>query len=218
MEAAPHTAGVDFGTCAGRQLQDLNLGGPLRACITHSNLPTVATLRLPVMAATKPRDRAEFRIAIICVLPREADPVTLLFDEFWDGDGDVFGRANGDTNTYITGRLGIHDVVLVTAPAMGTTNAASTATCLRLSFPGVKLALLIGVCGGIPEVDGRDVFLGDVVISRTLIQFDYGRQYPGHFAVKKNIDDSLGRASKETRSLLASVEMEFGRRRLEVKA
>ena len=170
------------------------------------------------MAAIKPMSRAHFRIAIICALPREADAVTLLFDEFWDADGDLFGRAKGDTNTYVTGRIGIHNVVLVTAPAMGTTNATSTTTCLRLSFPGVKLALLIGVCGGIPEIDGRDVFLGDVVISRTLVQFDYGRQYPGHFAVKKTVDDSLGRASKEIRSLLANVEMEFGRRRLEAKA
>ncbi|KAJ3499713.1 hypothetical protein NLG97_g108 [Lecanicillium saksenae] len=170
------------------------------------------------MATIKPTSRAVFRVAIICALPREADAVTLLFDEFWDDDGDVFGRAKGDTNTYVTGRVGNHNVVLVTAPAMGTTNAASTATCLRLSFPGVRLALLIGVCGGIPEIDGRDVFLGDVVISRTLVQFDYGRQYPGYFAVKKTVDDSLGRANKEIRSLLASVEMEFGRRRLEAKA
>ncbi|KAM3538275.1 hypothetical protein ARSEF1564_008806 [Beauveria bassiana] len=163
------------------------------------------------MAADKPTSRADFRFAIICALPCEADAVTLLFDEFWDDDGDVFGRAKGDTNTYVTGRIGFHNMVLVTAPAMGTTNAASTATCLRLSFPEVKLALLIGVCGGMPKIDGRDVFLGDVVISRTLIQFDYGRQYPGHFTVKKTVDDSLGRANKEIRSLLANIEMEFGR-------
>ncbi|PMB63414.1 hypothetical protein BM221_010505 [Beauveria bassiana] len=170
------------------------------------------------MTAIKPTSRADFRIAVICALPREADAVTLLFDEFWDNDGDVFHRAKGDTNTYITGRIGIHNVVLVTSPMMNTTNATSTATCLRLSFHRVKLALLVGICGGIPEIDGRDVFLGDVVISRTLVQFDYGRQYPGHFAVKKTIDDSLGRANKDVRCLLASLESEFGRGRLEGKA
>ncbi|KAK3177706.1 hypothetical protein K4F52_009554 [Lecanicillium sp. MT-2017a] len=100
----------------------------------------------------KPTSRADFRIAVICALAREADAVTLLFDEFWDDDGDVFGRARGDTNT------------------------------------------------------------------RTLIQYDYGRQYPGHFAVKDTTDDSLSRANKDTRGLLASVEMELGRRRLEAKA
>ncbi|KAJ3490636.1 hypothetical protein NLG97_g5746 [Lecanicillium saksenae] len=212
MDAAPTESG------GGRCGPPATEPQPWRRAATRLYYPQQLTVHRPVMAATKPKNRAEFRIAIICALPREADPVTLLFDEFWDDDGDVFGRAKGDTNTYITGRLGIHDVVLVTAPAMGTANAASTATCLRLSFPEVKLALLIGVCGGIPKVDGRDVFLGDVVISRTLFQFDYGRQYPGYFAVKKSVDDSLGRANKEIRSLLASVEMEFGRRRLETRA
>lgn len=170
------------------------------------------------MVLIKPKSRAEFRIAIICALPREADAVTLLFDEFWDDDGDVFGRAKEDANTYVTGRLGTHNVVLVIAPAMGIANAASVAVCLRLSFPGVKLALLIGVCGGIPEINSCDVLLGDVVISRTLIQYDHGRQYPGHFAVKNTVDDSLSRANKNILGLLASIETEFGRRRLETKA
>lgn len=170
------------------------------------------------MATIKPTSRTDFRVAIICALPREADAVTLLFDEFWDDDGDVFGRAKGDTNTYITGRLGIHNVVLAICPAMGTTNAASTAACLRWSFPGVKLALLVGVCGGVPAISGRDVFLGDVVVSRTLVQYDYGRSYPDHFEVKNTIDDSLSRANRDIRGLLASAETEFGRRRLEAKA
>ncbi|KAK2589404.1 hypothetical protein QQS21_012921, partial [Conoideocrella luteorostrata] len=101
---------------------------------------------------------------------------------------------------------------------MGTTNAASTAACLRSSFPRLKLALLIGVCGGIPEINGCDVFLGDVVISKTGAQYDYGRQYPGHFMVKGSIEDSLGRASKDIQGLLASIETEFGRERLKAKA
>lgn len=189
------------------------------AALTRLILILCMAFHIPAMATIKkPTSRADFRIAVICALAREADAVTLLFDEFWDDDGDVFGRGRGDTNTYVTGRLGIHNVVLVTAPAIGTTNAASTAICLRFSFPGVKLALLIGVCGGIPKINGCNVFLGDVVISRTLIQYDYGRQYPGHFAVKNTIDDSLSRANKDTRGLLASVETEFGRRRLEAKA
>ncbi|KAF5122380.1 hypothetical protein E5D57_012857 [Metarhizium anisopliae] len=166
----------------------------------------------------KPTSREDFRIAIICALPCEADAVTLLFDEFWDNDGDTFGRARGDTNTYITGHLGSHNVVLAIPPAMGTTNATATAACLRSSFPRLKLTLIIGVCGGVPKINGSDVFLGDVVISKTIVQYDYGRQYPGHFAVKKTIDDSLGRANKDIRGLLASVETEFGHERLQGKA
>ncbi|KAI6777616.1 uncharacterized protein J7T54_004899 [Emericellopsis cladophorae] len=59
-----------------------------------------------------PADRRSFRVAIICALPREADAVTLLFDQFWDEVRDPYGRADGDTNTYITGRIGDHSIVL----------------------------------------------------------------------------------------------------------
>jgi len=49
--------------------------------------------------------RGSFRVVIICALPREADAVNLLFDAFWDGEGDPYGRADNNTNTYITGRM-----------------------------------------------------------------------------------------------------------------
>lgn len=166
----------------------------------------------------KPICREGFFVAIICALPHEADAVTLLFDEFWDEDGDSFGRAKGDTNTYVTGRLGSHDVVLAVLPAMGTTNAAAAAASLRSSYSNLKLTLIVGICGGIPKISNNDVFLGDVIISKMIIQYDYGRQYPGHFAVKKTVDDSLGRANKNIRSLLASFQTELGHQRLKSKA
>ncbi|OAQ72194.1 phosphorylase superfamily protein [Pochonia chlamydosporia 170] len=169
-------------------------------------------------AIQKPTSRADFRIAIICALPREADAVTLLIDEFWDDDGDVFGRARGDTNTYVTGRLGIHNVVLAVLPAMGTSNAAVAAAGLRSSYSNLKLALIVGICGGVPRIKGNNAFLGDVIVSKTIIQYDYGRRYPGHFEVKKTVDDSLGRANKDIRGLLASFETEFGYERLKTKA
>ncbi|KAK2596811.1 hypothetical protein QQS21_006140 [Conoideocrella luteorostrata] len=166
----------------------------------------------------KPTSRADFRIAIICALAREADAVALLCDEFWDDDGDIFGRATGDTNMYVTARLGIHNIVLAVLPAMGTTNAAVAAAGLRSSYSNLKLALIVGICGGVPKIRGNSAFLGDVIVSKTIIQYDYGRQYPGHFAVEKTVDDSLGRANKDIRGLLASFETEFGHERLKTKA
>lgn len=52
-----------------------------------------------------------------------------------------------------------------------TTNAALATACLRSSFPRLKLALLIAVRGGIPEIRGSDVLQGDVVISKTVVQY-----------------------------------------------
>ncbi|KAH7129019.1 nucleoside phosphorylase domain-containing protein [Dactylonectria macrodidyma] len=166
----------------------------------------------------QPTHRADFHVAIICALPKEADAVTLLFDQFWDDDLDPYGRAPGDTNTYVTGRIGSHDVVLAVLPNMGTTGAAAAAASFRSSYSNLKLALLIGICGGVPNIAGYDAFLGDVVVSKTILQYDYGRQYPGSFALKNTVDDSLGRANKDIRGLLASFETELGRERLQGKA
>ena len=111
-------------------------------------------------------------------MPREADAVMLLFDKFWDEDGDPYGRADGDTNVYITGRIKIHNVVLAILPSMGTTSAAAAAASLRSSYGALKLAFLVGICGAIPQIGGHDTFLGDVVVSSTIIQYDYGSSVP----------------------------------------
>ena len=166
-----------------------------------------------------PADRESFHVALICALPFEADAVALLFDHFWDEQGDLYGHEDGDTNTYITGRFGGHDVVLAVLPSMGTTDSAAVATVsLRASYPRLKLALLVGICSGVPQVDGYDAFLGDVVVSRSIIRYDYGRQYPGHFIIRDSVEDSLGRPNTEIRSLLAVFQTELVRGWLEAKA
>lgn len=166
----------------------------------------------------QPTSRDHFHIAIICALPREADAVTLLFDQFWDEESDPYGRANGDTNTYITGRLGKHNVVLAVLPNMGTNSAASATASLRSSYGNLKLALLVGICGGVPRIADDDVFLGDVVVSKAIVQYDFGRQYPGGFAIKNTVEDSLGRANKDIRGMLAVFETELMKERLQNKS
>ncbi|KAG9252911.1 nucleoside phosphorylase domain-containing protein [Emericellopsis atlantica] len=165
-----------------------------------------------------PADRRNFRVAIICALPREADAVTLLFDQFWDEVRDPYGRADGDTNTYITGRIGDHNIVLAVLPNMGTNSAAAATASLRSSYVGLRLALLVGICGGVPYIGGSHAFLGDVVVSKSITQYDYGRLYPGHFAVKNTVEDSLARANRDIRGLLAVFETELMRERLQAEA
>ncbi|CAG9977745.1 unnamed protein product [Clonostachys byssicola] len=171
------------------------------------------------MASTsRPRDRSDFRVAIFCALPLEADAIFLLFDHFWDDGDSSYGRAEGDPNHYTNGRIGQHDIVLAHLPGMGTQNAAAAAASLRTSYTELKLVFLVGICGGVPEIDGVDAFLGDVVISRSIVQYDYGRRYPDRFEVKATTEDSLGRANKDIRGLLASFETDREKARLEDKA
>ncbi|PNP60667.1 hypothetical protein FNYG_14581 [Fusarium nygamai] len=165
-----------------------------------------------------PADRKDFRVAIVCALPLEADAIALLFDHFWDKERDPYGRADGDTNTYITGRIGEHNIALAVLPNIGTASTAAAIASLRSSYTGLKLAILVGICGGVPRIAHFDALLGDVVVSKTIIQYDYGRLYPGHFDVKNTVEDSLGRANKDIRTLLAVFETEFMRERLQEDA
>ncbi|KAL6814868.1 hypothetical protein J3E69DRAFT_346206 [Trichoderma sp. SZMC 28015] len=162
-----------------------------------------------------PVTRTHFHVAIICALPREADAITLLFDQFWDEERDPYGRADGDINTYITGRIGNHNIVLAVLPGMGTNNAAAATASLRSSYTSLRLAILVGMCGGVPRISNLDAFLGDVIVSKTIIQYDYGKQYPGHFSVKNTVEDSLGKANRDIGSLLAVFETELMRQRLQ---
>ncbi|KAF4889058.1 hypothetical protein CGCF415_v014256 [Colletotrichum fructicola] len=165
----------------------------------------------------QPQHRGDFEIAVICALPLEYDAATLAFDEFWDEDGDKFGRAPNDPNSYTTGRIGRHNVVLALLPNMGKASSSGAAAALRSSYTGLKLAILAGICGGVPGSgdEADEMILGDVIISKSVIQFDLGRQYPDKFSRKDTIHDNLGRSNLDIRSLLAIYESDFGRGRLE---
>lgn len=166
----------------------------------------------------RPGSRNDFSVALVCALPREFDAVSLLFDELWDSHDDRYRRAPGDTNMYTPGRIGSHNVVLVLLPNMGKTSAAAAAAMLRTSYINLRLALLVGICGGIPIINGEEAVLGDVVIGKTVVQYDFGRQYTKSFVSKQTVDDELGRANKDIRNLVSSFETELGNQRLREKA
>ncbi|KAK4202390.1 hypothetical protein QBC40DRAFT_321990 [Triangularia verruculosa] len=102
---------------------------------------------------------------------------------YWDTNGRyTFGCSFGDGNTYVLGRMGVHDVVLVLLRAMGKVNAAFTMSSLRASYRNLRIVLLVTICGGVPKTigssraqDGENMFLGDVAISTSMIEYDLGR-------------------------------------------
>ncbi|KAH6687361.1 nucleoside phosphorylase domain-containing protein [Plectosphaerella plurivora] len=166
----------------------------------------------------RPSGRSDFHIAIICALPREADAVYLLCDHFYIDDDIDFGKDPGDSNMYTIATMGRHNVVIVTLPNMGTTSATSAAATLRISYPNIRIALIVGICGGVPVTEQKELYLGDVAISTLVVQYDSGRQYPDKFIVRSTIEDSNGRPTKEVRSILALLETEHNRKRLLVQA
>ncbi|KAK2684397.1 hypothetical protein QWA68_016789, partial [Fusarium oxysporum] len=173
------------------------------------------TLRHLSSRPPRPKDRRGFELAIICALPLEADAIEALFDYYWDSNGPPFGKAAHDTNSYLTGVIGCHNVVLVRMPGIGKAHAAAAASSCRASFPNVKIALVVGVCGVAPfKRNGEEIVLGDVVISEGIIQYDFGRRLPDQFVPKEGLLDSLGRPNQEIRGVLAQAKGISGRQLL----
>jgi nucleoside phosphorylase len=128
--------------------------------------------------SSPPETREGFEVAIFCALGHEHDAVRFICDRLWSDENIELGKAAGDKNEYNIGLIGKHSVVLVQLPHMGKEAAATAAAFLRMSYPRVRLALLVGICGGTPKnVEGQEVMLGDVIISHEIVQYDFGRLY-----------------------------------------
>lgn len=163
-----------------------------------------------------PSNRDGFKIAIICALPLEAEYVQSVFDKCWDHEGKQYGKALGDKNAYTTGLIGKHNVVLAHMPNMGGNSASAVAANIVTSFPAIQLGLVVGICGAVPfSTAGEDIILGDIIISTAVMQYDFGRQYRDGFDRKKEVEDSLGRANREIRAVIAKLKTRPNRKRLE---
>ncbi|EHK43342.1 hypothetical protein TRIATDRAFT_33697 [Trichoderma atroviride IMI 206040] len=151
----------------------------------------------------RPSGRDDFEIALICALQIESDAVEALFDGYYEEDYS-YGKAVGDPNAYTTGRMAGHNVVLAFMPGMGKVNSANVAAGFRMSFPNIKLGLVVGICGGVPggEDGENEVLLGDVIISTALIQYDFGRQYDNRVVRRDTLQDNLSRPNAQIRSFI----------------
>ena len=154
-----------------------------------------------------PPQNSDVEIAIICALPLEARAAKAMFEELVeDLDGPTDGPTDGDDAIYTTGKIGTHKVVLAHMPGMGTNAAAAMASTLKQRFKGIELALLVGICGGVPREKSEKIMLGDIIIGKQVVQYDFGRQYPDQFSRKSNAEDSLGRQSPKIRAFVAKLE------------
>ena len=117
------------------------------------------------------------------------------------------------------GRMGSLPVVLVLLPGMGTADAASATRSLCMSYSNLAIAFVVGVCGAVPHLsNGAEILLGDVIISKYLVRYDFGREYPDGFKPKRTIEDTLGRPNKEIRGLNALLDTRSNRDELEGNA
>jgi len=156
-----------------------------------------------------PKTRKDFDIAIICALQLEADAVESFFDRFWDEE---YGKAAGDNNAYRTGVIANHNVVLTYMPGIGKAHTARVAANFKSSFQAIRLALIVGICGGVPEETGNGIYLGDIVISDEILTYDFGKMYPGGFQRKETVASSS--LHSEVPAFLRKLRSPEGRRKL----
>ncbi|RGP58288.1 nucleoside phosphorylase domain protein [Fusarium sporotrichioides] len=97
----------------------------------------------------------DYRIAIICAQESEAN-----------------------ANHYTTGTIFGHNVVIAHMPEYGKGSSAKVAANIRHTFPDITLALIVGICGGVPNAQGNEIMLGDVIIGNSVVEYDRGRQLP----------------------------------------
>ncbi|KAJ5356110.1 hypothetical protein N7517_010719 [Penicillium concentricum] len=133
------------------------------------------------MAIMKALDNSDlYTIGWIAALPIERAAATGMLDERHSTPLD-FVQHISDMNAYTWGRMGRHNVVIVSLPAglYRTAAAGNTASNLLSSLPHTRIGLLVGIGGGITRpADGRDIRLGDIVVSQPqgttggVIQYD----------------------------------------------
>jgi nucleoside phosphorylase len=156
----------------------------------------------------RPATLDEFHVAVICALRDEQTAVEACFDEFWDAEKS-YPKAAGDTNSYTLGRIGSHNVVLAHMSNMGNSSAASVAASLKITFQRIRFALVVGICGGVPRPSKSfkpEIWLGDVVISTGVVQYDLGWREPTKFKRRDTLESNLGRPPTDIRNILMSIE------------
>ena len=119
----------------------------------------------------------DYTVGWICALPIEMAAAKAMLDEV---HADL-PAGPCDENTYILGRICLHNVVVTCLPTgiIGPMPAATVATQMLSTFPSIRFTLMVGIGGGVPSQ--ADIRLGDVVVAKPnsdhggVVQYDYSK-------------------------------------------
>jgi nucleoside phosphorylase len=132
-----------------------------------------------------------YTVGWICVLRSELNASRALLDE----EHERLPLGEKDDNSYLLGRMGKHNVVIVFpgSGTYGTNAAAKTANNMVRTFRNIRFGLMVGVGGGAPRPPHpkdplRDIRLGDVVVSDP--KGNHGK-HPAQVQVFHDIDSFL---------------------------
>jgi nucleoside phosphorylase len=132
-----------------------------------------------------PRSIEEYQVGWVCALPIEMAAARAMLDE---EHGPMPAQDAQDRNNYVLGQVHNHNVVIACLPpgVDGSNAAAVVAANMLRTFTGLRFGLMVGIGGGIPNLDkGVDIRLGDVVVSQPdkthggVVQYDKGKSLEG---------------------------------------
>ena len=109
---------------------------------------------------------ADYHIGWICALNKELTAAMAMLDEEHEM---IAGQDPQDHNSYVLGRIHQHNVVIACMPegVDGLVPAATVAKDMARTFPALRVGLMVGIGGGIPNLSkGIDIRLGDIVVSK----------------------------------------------------
>ncbi|KIX05301.1 uncharacterized protein Z518_06173 [Rhinocladiella mackenziei CBS 650.93] len=136
-----------------------------------------------------------YHIGWICALNIEMTAAMAMLDEEHEM---LPGQDPQDHNSYVLGRIHQHNVVIACMPegVDGLVPAANVAKDMARTFPALRIGLMVGIGGGIPDLaKGVDIRLGDIVVSKPektlggVVQYDKGKaENGGKFVVKGQLN------------------------------
>jgi hypothetical protein len=162
-----------------------------------ANHPSI-TQDVEMVEDRRPHTHDDYTVGWICALPKSE---LVVAGAMLDEEHPILPASDpGDTNVYLLGRIGSHNVVIACLPAekTGIVSAAIVAKDMLRSFTRIRFGLMVGVGGGVPNLncdnetsdddeddegldDGKDIRLGDVVVSlhskdsEAVVQYDFGK-------------------------------------------
>ncbi|KAF5121922.1 hypothetical protein E5D57_012394 [Metarhizium anisopliae] len=128
-----------------------------------------------------------YTIGWITALHIERAAATAFLDDVHESP-ERFEQNASDQNSYTWGRMGKHNIVIVSLPegTDGTAAAATTTLKLLSSLPQIRIGLLVGIGGGVAQPHkGQDIRLGDIVVGKPegkyggVVQYDHGKALRG---------------------------------------
>jgi nucleoside phosphorylase len=126
----------------------------------------------------------DYTVGWVC--PLEVELIAAL--EMLDEEHEPLPQPPTDHNLYHLGSVAGHKVVIAGLWQAGNNPATAVVTQMRIRFPNLRFALLVGIGGGVPRITERGMLrLGHVVVSQPVgpfsgaIQYDYGKARDGVF-------------------------------------